>query len=52
MAANGGCTAFFIIGGGDTAIMCSTISAGVFPEHGYGFGLCILVDNQESVVKR
>ena len=38
MAANGGCMGFFIIGGGDTAIKCSTISAELFPEYGLGFG--------------
>ena len=37
VAANGGCMGFFIIGDGDTAIMCSTISAGLFPE----YGLCL-----------
>ena len=29
---------FFIIDGGDTAIMCSTISAGVFPEYALDLG--------------
>ena len=36
VAANGGCMGFFIFGGSDTAIMCSTISAGLFPEYGLG----------------
>ena len=39
VAANGGCMGFFIIGGGDTAIMCSTIPAGLFPEYGLGLGI-------------
>ena len=46
MAANGGCMGFFIIGGGDTAIMCSTISAGIWPMV---FGPSILVDRHTTL---
>lgn len=46
VAANGGrCMGFFIIGGGDTAIMCSTISAGIWP----GFGPSILIDRHTTL---
>ena len=41
----------FIIGGGDSAIMCSTISAGLFPEYGLVFGPSILVDTLECCKK-
>ena len=37
VAANGGYIGCLIVGGGDTTLMCSTISAGVFP--GYVFGV-------------
>ena len=36
VADNGGCIGCLIVGGGNTVLMCSTISAGVFP--GYVFG--------------
>ena len=36
VADNLGLIGCLIVGGGDTALMCSTISAGVFP--GYVFG--------------
>ena len=54
VAANGGCMGFFIIGGGDTAIMCSTSSAGLFPEYGLGLGHLSLFTGIQpwSVVKR
>ena len=37
VAENGGCIGCLIVGGGDTAFMCSPISARVFP--GYVFGV-------------
>ena len=41
---------FFIIGGCDTAIMCSTSSAGLFPEYGlHGFGPSILIDRYTTL---